>query len=87
MKIARKPIREKLICQKEVAKKKEESKAMISLFLSSENNSLTNKYIPKTVRIPMTAETILIDQMLSPKIEKEKASKLIYRPSLPLFSG
>ena len=83
-----------------MARKKEERKAILVacilyatlwgvLFKSSVfwKISLVNKYKPRTVKIQITAGTILKDQIDIPKIEKDKEIKLIKRPSLPLFSG
>ena len=48
--VVRKPIREKFMCQKEVAKKNDENRAIFSL-----NNSFVIKNSPKTVSIPKNA--------------------------------
>ena len=50
--MARKPMREKLICQKEVARKKVESSAINSQLLEFLKSSLVKKQRPNTVRIP-----------------------------------
>ena len=66
-------MREKLVCQKDVARKKLDNKAIyrevFSVYLV--NNSLVSKYRPRTVKMPARAATILIDQTETPKIEAE----------------
>ncbi len=83
-------MREKLVCQKETARKKLPMSAITVEVLEfwnvrvlNENNSLVNRYRPRTVRIPITAETALKDQAEISKIEKDEKTKLIKRPSLP----
>ena len=43
--------------------------------------------MPKIVKVPKKADTILKDHIDVPKREKEKLISLMKRPSRPLFSG
>lgn len=88
--IALKPIREIRVCQKETAKKKLERRAILlalPMEVTGKNISLAAKYVPQTVKIPQMAATTLIDQTFTPKMKKEKATKFIKRPSLPVLPG
>jgi hypothetical protein len=76
-------MREKFMCQNEVAKKKLAKSAIVSDL----NNSLVKKYNPKTVNIPNTAARVRGTHGSFPNIAKNGAIILIHNPSLPLFSG
>ena len=65
--IALKAILEKLTCQKETARKKLDSKAIIVEFFFWINISLVNKYMPRMVRVPIIADGNLSDHKLTPK--------------------
>ena len=60
--IARNPIREKLMCQKLAARKKEAKRAIRSV-----NNGLARKYKPRTVSVPNMAEGRRKTQGLLPR--------------------
>ncbi len=89
--MARKPMREKLICQKAVARRKATIRAKISFSLNPPflflNNSLVRKYVPKTVRIPKIVLGKRSAHGSLPKRATEKLWMLINNPSRPLFSG
>ena len=81
--MARKPIREKLMCQKLTARKKEDKKDMAEFL----NNSLVNKYSPNIVSVPNRALTPRSAHGVFPKTATEIACRFMKSPSRPLFSG
>ncbi len=101
--MARKPTREKLMCQKLTARKKEERRAVTSpreilnpirqLADETLNNSLVRKNSPRTVKIPKIAEGKRsaqgwVGEMPEFSKEPRKAAWMFMKsPSRPLFSG
>lgn len=80
--MALKPILENIICQKLVARKKLENKAMRLPY-----NSFAIKYNPSTVSIPMIALGNLSTHGSVPNAQTKRDWILIKNPSLPKFSG
>jgi len=81
--IARKPILEKLIAQKEKAVRY----ALISPALALRKISFDRRKTPKTVSVPMRMDASLSESTLGPMSLMKKAWMFMNKPSRPLLSG
>lgn len=77
--IARKPMREKLIAQKDVAV----MKAAIRPAMRLRKSSPASRYMPSTVKVPKTIDQSLRAGMVLPKVLSARACRLMKSPSRP----